>query len=67
MIVVWGKKNSYRSCRRKFSRKFPDTYPSGNKISKLVKKVRICGILIDRMPLKINHVLTEEKLDDIGH
>jgi hypothetical protein len=31
-----------------------------------VKKVRTLGILIGRKPLKINHVLTEEKPDDTG-
>jgi hypothetical protein len=32
-----------------------------------VKKVRTHGILIGRKPLKRSSVLTEEKLDDIGH
>jgi hypothetical protein len=55
-------------CENKFRRKFRDTIcPSGDTISKLVKKVRTLGILIDRKPLKINRVLTEEKLDDISH
>jgi hypothetical protein len=59
---------SFKSCRRKFRRKFPDaTCPYGDTSSKLVKKVRCHGILIDRKPLKINRVLTEEKLNDIGH
>jgi hypothetical protein len=62
------KTNSYRSRRRKFRRKFPDTTcPSGDTVSKLVKKVRAHGILIDRKPLKRYIVLTEEKLDDIGY
>jgi hypothetical protein len=62
------KTNSYKLCRRKFRHKFPDTTcPSGNTISKFVKKVRTHGILIDRKPLKRNRVLTEEKLDCIGH
>ncbi|PNF15704.1 hypothetical protein B7P43_G12455 [Cryptotermes secundus] len=62
------KTHSYKSCRRKFRHKFPETTcPSGDTISKLVKKVRTHGILIDRKPLKRNRVLTEEKLDDIGH
>jgi hypothetical protein len=48
--------------------KFPDTTcPSGDSFSKLVKKVRTRGILINRKPLKRNRVLTEEKLHDIGH
>jgi hypothetical protein len=38
---------------------------SGDIISKLVKKVRTHGILINRTPLKRNRVLTEEKLGDI--
>jgi hypothetical protein len=49
------KKKKHKLCRRKFHHKFPDTTcPSGDTISKLVKKVRIHGILIDRKPL--NHV-----------
>jgi hypothetical protein len=32
-----------------------------------VKKVQTNRILTDREPLKRNCVLTEEKLDDIGH
>jgi hypothetical protein len=41
--------NSYKPCRRKYRRKFPDTTcPSGDTISKLVSH----GILIDRKPLK---------------
>jgi hypothetical protein len=60
-------KNSYKSCRRKFLLTFPDiTCPSGDIISKLVKKVRTHGILTERKPLKRNRVLTEEKLEDIG-
>jgi hypothetical protein len=43
------------------------TCPPGDTISKLVKKVRTNGILMARKPLKRNHVLTEEKLDDISH
>jgi hypothetical protein len=60
------KTNSYKSCRNKTSRKFPDTTcPSGDTLSKLVKKIGTHGILIDRKPLKRNCVLTEEKLADI--
>jgi hypothetical protein len=59
-----GKKNSYKSCKRKLCLKFPDTIcPSGDTISKLVKKVQTHSILIDRNPCC---VLTKEKLDDIG-
>jgi hypothetical protein len=55
------KTNSYKSCRRKFHCKFPDTTcPSGDTISKLVKKVCIHDILIERKPLRRNRVLTEE-------
>jgi hypothetical protein len=36
---------------------------TGDTVSKLVKKVLTHGILIDRKPLKINRVLTEEKND----
>jgi hypothetical protein len=62
------KKKLYKSCRRKFHPKFPNTtYPSGDTISKLVKRVQTNGILMDRKPLKRNCVLTEEELDDTGH
>jgi hypothetical protein len=62
------KTNSCKLCRRKFRRKFPETTgPSGVTISILVKKFRTHDILIDRKPLKRSSVLTEEKLDAIGH
>jgi hypothetical protein len=62
------KKKSYKSCRRIFCLKFPDTtFPSRDTISKLVKKVRPHGILIGIKPLKRDHVLREEELDDINH
>jgi hypothetical protein len=62
------KNNSYKLCRRKFCCKFPDTTcPSGDTIPKLVKQVLTHSTLVDRNPLKINCILTEEKLDDIGH
>jgi hypothetical protein len=61
------KKNSYKSCRGEFCSKFPNTTcPSGDKIFNLMMKVQTHGILIDRKPLKGNHVSAEEKLD-IGH
>jgi hypothetical protein len=54
--------------QEKILRKFPETIcPFADTISKLVKKVRTHSILINRKPLKRNRVLTEEKLDDIGH
>jgi hypothetical protein len=54
------KTNSYTSFRRKFRRKFPDTAcPSEDTSSKILKKVRTHGILIE------NRVLTEQKLDEI--
>jgi hypothetical protein len=60
-------RNSYKSWRRKFQLKFPDTTCRfADTVSKLVKKVRTHSILIDRRPLKINRVLAEEKLDDVG-
>jgi hypothetical protein len=46
------KTNSYKSCRRKCRRTFPDTCPSGDTISKLVNKIRTNVILINKKPLK---------------
>jgi hypothetical protein len=61
------KKNSYKSYGRKFCFKFPNKIcPSGDTNSKLVKKVQTHSILIETKPLQRNHVLTEEKLHDIG-
>jgi hypothetical protein len=61
--LLCGKENSYKASKRKFNLKFSNTTsPSGDTISKLVKKVQTHGILIDRKPLKRNRVLTEEKL-----
>jgi hypothetical protein len=63
IFYCYVKKNSYKSCRRKFHHKFPNTTcPSGDTISKLVKKVWTNCILIDIKPLKRNCVLTEGKL-----
>jgi hypothetical protein len=39
---------------------------SGDTVSKLRKKVQTNSILIERKPLKRDHVLTEEKLDNIS-
>jgi hypothetical protein len=67
LIVLWKKKLIHKSCRRKYHHKFPNTTcPSADTISKLVKRVWTNSILIDRKPLKINCVLSEEKLDDFG-
>jgi hypothetical protein len=64
--LLCGKRNSNKSCRRKFRSIFSDTTcPSGDTISKLGKKVRTNSILIDRKPLKRNLVITEDELDDI--
>jgi hypothetical protein len=49
--------NAYKTCRRKFCCKFMETTnPYGSTISKLVKKVGIHSILIDRRQLKRNCV-----------
>jgi hypothetical protein len=58
-----AKRNSYKSCRRKFRSKLPDTTcPYRVTISKSVKKVWTHDILIDRKQLKGNRVLTEKNL-----
>jgi hypothetical protein len=52
MIVKFKKKKTHTNCAREFQSKLPDTTcPSGDKISKLVKKVGTNSILIDRKPL----------------
>jgi hypothetical protein len=64
------KTNWYKSCRRKFPRKFPDkstSLPSGDTIPKLEKRVGNHGILFDKRPLKRYRVLTDEKPDSMGH
>jgi hypothetical protein len=58
-VFIYGcyvKTNSYKSCRRTFRRKIPDTCPSGDTLSKLVNKFRTHGILTDRKPLQRNRV-----------
>jgi hypothetical protein len=61
--LLCEKRNSYKASRRKFNLKFVNTTcPSGDTISKVVKKVRTHGILIDRAPLKRNRLLNEENL-----
>jgi hypothetical protein len=52
---------------RKFRYKFPRiTVSSTTGIHKLIKKVRSAGSLMDKKPAKKHHLLTEEKLDEIG-
>jgi hypothetical protein len=65
VFIYEVKKRFYKSCKRKYHLKLSDT--TFLSISKLVKKVRTHGILINRKPLKRNRVLTEGELDDIDH
>jgi hypothetical protein len=48
---------------RKFCYKFPR---KSTGIHKLIKKVRSAWSLLDKKPAKKHHLLTEEKLDEIG-
>jgi hypothetical protein len=52
---------------RKFRRKLSETCPSGETLSRLVKKVWTHGILLDRRPLKGKRAVTDEELDYIGN
>jgi transposase len=54
-------------CQRNFRRKFRgERVPSRQTILNLVNKLRTAGLLIGKKPKHKDHLLTEEKLDDIG-
>jgi hypothetical protein len=62
------KTNSYKSCGRKFHYKFPDKNMSiWRYYFQISEESMNPRHLTDRKLLKINRVLTEEKLDDFGH
>ena len=61
------KKSSWRKCRRKFRRQFPDSsVPDKTTIYRLVKKFNYTGSVQNKKPQVNKRVLTEEKLDEIG-
>jgi inhibitor of nuclear factor kappa-B kinase subunit alpha len=61
------KRKSYKSCKRRFLRKYPGVrVPASSTIFKLVKKVRSTGSVLDKKYSRQNAVLTEEVLDEIG-
>jgi hypothetical protein len=58
-------RSSWRKCRRKFHRKYPDsTVPCKAMIYNIVTKLRSAGSVLDKKKSRKRHVLTEEKLDD---
>jgi hypothetical protein len=61
------KKKSYKSCKRRFRRRYPgDRIPASSTILRLVKKVRLTGSFLDKKYTRQNAELTEETLDEIG-
>ena len=57
------------SCKvmRLFRDRFPDIRaPHRDTVRKLVNRFRETGSVLDRKPQRTRHVLTEEKLDEIG-
>jgi hypothetical protein len=60
------KKKSYKSCKRRFRRRYPGVrIPASLMIFRLVKKVRSTGSFLDKKYTRQNAVLTEETLDEI--
>jgi hypothetical protein len=61
------KKKSYKSCKRRFRRRYPGVrIPASSTILRLVKKVPSTGPFLDKKYTRQNAVLTEETLDEIG-
>jgi hypothetical protein len=61
------KKKSYKSCKRRFRRRYPGVLiPASSTILRLVKKVRSTGSFLDKKCTRQNSVLTEETLDETG-
>jgi hypothetical protein len=60
------KKKSYKSCKRRFSHRYPGVrIPASSTILRLVKNVRSAGSLLDKKCTRQNAMLTEETLDKI--
>ena len=58
---------SCREVTRLFRDRFPDIRaPHRDTVRKLVNRFREKGSVLDRKPQRTRHVLTEEKLDEIG-
>jgi hypothetical protein len=61
------KKKSYKSCKRRFHRRYPGVcIPASSAILRLVKKVRSAGSFVNKKYTRQNAMLTEETLDEIG-
>ena len=60
------KKSSWRKCRRKFRRQFPDSHVPDKTIYRHVKKFNDSGSMQNKKPQVNKRVLTDEKLDEIG-
>ncbi|PSN34967.1 hypothetical protein C0J52_24960 [Blattella germanica] len=59
--------SSWRKCRRRFQKKFPEVHPpSKHAIYKIAKKFRETGSLLNKKTERKRRVLTEEILNDIG-
>jgi hypothetical protein len=61
------KKKSYKSCKRRFRRRYPGVrILASPKILRLVKKECSTGSFLDKKYTRKNVVLTEETLDETG-
>jgi hypothetical protein len=61
------KKKSYKSCKRRFPRRYPGVcITASSTILSLVKKLLSTGSFLDKKYTRQNAVLTEETLDEIG-
>ncbi|PSN54402.1 hypothetical protein C0J52_21882 [Blattella germanica] len=61
------KQHSWRRCRRKFRRRYPDApVPDRTTICRLFKKFNETGSVANKKPRVNKRVLTEEKLDEIA-
>ena len=64
---TYVKYRSYKKCARKFRRRFPHApVPNVTTVYKYVKRFRATGSVLDTKRSRRRHVLTVEKLDEIG-
>ena len=67
MYDSYVRTESCREVTRLFRDRFPDIRaPHRYTVRKLVNRFRETGSVLDRRPQRTRHVLTEEKLDEIG-
>jgi hypothetical protein len=65
-VETYIRKRTYAKCRERFIRKYPDSpVPTKSCVSKVIKKWRTTGSVLDKTRHRKKTMLTDEKLEDI--